>query len=87
MSFRERQSWLATSLLAAAVCLSAGKPALGFAHKPEEEIPRKIKIRVAPVYPDLARRLNLSGVVRLAVVVAPMETLRARRRWAGIPCW
>lgn len=85
MSFRERQSWLATSLLAAAVCLSAGKPALGFAHKPEEEIPRKIKIRVAPVYPDLARRLNLSGVVRLAVVVAPNGNVKSTKALGGHP--
>ena len=32
---------------------------------------RLVKIRVPATYPDLARRSNISGVVKLRVVVAP----------------
>ena len=35
------------------------------------EAPRKIKVAVKPDYSDLARRLNLSGTVRVEVLIAP----------------
>jgi TonB family protein len=37
----------------------------------EEAVERKVVTRVAPVYPDLARKLHLRGVVKLIVVIAP----------------
>ena len=85
MSSRVRQSCLATGLLALAVCLSAGKPAYGFAQKPEGEITRKIKTRVAPVYPEIARRFSISGVVKLAVVVAPNGSVKSTKVLGGHP--
>lgn len=85
MSFPVRQSWLATGLLAVAICLSGVKPARGFAQKPEGEIPRKIKTRVSPVYPDIARRFSISGVVRLAVVVAPNGNVKSTKVLGGHP--
>jgi TonB family protein len=32
---------------------------------------RKVQKRVAPVYPELARRMHISGVVRISATVAP----------------
>ena len=36
-----------------------------------EETPRKIRSTVQPTYPDLARKLNLSGIVKVMVTVSP----------------
>ncbi|MGA8309669.1 MAG: hypothetical protein WB755_06545, partial [Terriglobales bacterium] len=33
-----------------------------------EEISRKAKTKVAPIYPDIARRMSIAGTVRLAIV-------------------
>ena len=85
MSLRPGHRWLARGLLAVAVCLSAGQPAVGFASKPEAEITRKIKTRVAPVYPDIARRFNISGVVRLVVVVAANGNVKSTKVLGGHP--
>ena len=41
------------------------------AKNPNDGTPRKIRSTVQPTYPDLARKLNLSGVVKVMVTVAP----------------
>ena len=41
------------------------------AQQDQPEAPRKVLSKVAPTYPDLARRTNVHGVVKLLVVVAP----------------
>jgi TonB family protein len=41
------------------------------AQQEQAEDERKVVSRVAPTYPDLARRTNVHGVVKLVVVVAP----------------
>lgn len=41
------------------------------AQQEQAEAPRKVLSKVAPSYPDLARRTNVHGVVKLLVVVAP----------------
>ena len=51
----------------------------------QAEITRKVKTRVSPVYPDIARRMNISGVVRLAVTVAPNGTVKNIKAIGGHP--
>jgi len=46
---------------------------------------RKVIERVAPVYPDLARRTHLSGVVKLEVVIRPNGTVKSVRAVGGNP--
>ncbi|HWY56679.1 MAG TPA: energy transducer TonB [Terriglobales bacterium] len=41
------------------------------AQQDQREGERKLLTKVAPAYPELARRTNLHGVVKLMVVVAP----------------
>jgi TonB family protein len=41
------------------------------AQQDEPDVLRKVVNKVAPVYPELARKLSLHGVVKLVVVVAP----------------
>jgi len=49
------------------------------------EITRKVKTRVSPVYPDIARRMNINGVVRLEVVVAPNGSVKNVKALGGHP--
>jgi TonB family protein len=50
-----------------------------------EELTRKAKTRVSPVYPELARRMSITGTVRLAVVVAPNGQVKAAKPIGGHP--
>ena len=50
-----------------------------------EELSRKAKTKVAPIYPDVARRMNVSGTVRLAVVVAPNGSVKSTKAIGGHP--
>ena|SRR5437660_7791767 len=47
--------------------------------------PREVTHRVAPTYPDLARRLQISGVVKLRVTVAPNGSVKWIQPLGGNP--
>ncbi len=74
-------------LLAVALLVAAGTV---FVHPAgaageDAEITRKVKNKVAPVYPEIARRMNISGTVRLVVVVAPNGTVKSTKVLGGHP--
>ena len=46
---------------------------------------RKIKIKIAPVYPDIARRMGLTGTVKILVVVSPNGTVKETKVIGGHP--
>jgi len=50
-----------------------------------EELARKAKTKVLPVYPEVARRMSIAGTVRLAVVVAPNGTVKSEKPVGGHP--
>ena len=50
-----------------------------------EEISRKVKSKVAPSYPELARRMAISGVVKVQVVVAPNGSVKSTKVVGGHP--
>lgn len=50
-----------------------------------EELSRKPKTKVAPVYPDVARRMGVTGTVKLSVVVAPNGTVKSSKVIGGHP--
>jgi TonB family protein len=50
-----------------------------------EEGKRKIKTRSNPVMPELARRMNISGRVKIEVVVAPDGHVKSSRPIGGHP--
>ena len=50
-----------------------------------EDLDRKPKVKVAPFYPEVARRMNIAGTVRLAVVVAPNGTVKSSKPVGGHP--
>ena len=50
-----------------------------------DESARKIKTKTPPVYPDLARRMHVSGKVRIEVVIAPDGHVKSTRALGGHP--
>lgn len=46
---------------------------------------RKIKSRVTPQYPEIARRSKVSGSVRLEIVIAANGTVKSVRALGGHP--
>jgi TonB family protein len=50
-----------------------------------DELTRKATIKVSPVYPEIARRMSITGTVRLAVVVAPNGTVKSSKAVGGHP--
>ena len=51
----------------------------------QEQLTRKVRTKVAPVYPDVARRMNLTGTVRLVVVVTPTGKVKTAKLVGGHP--
>jgi TonB family protein len=49
------------------------------------ETARKVKTRVYPTYPDLARRLSIRGTVKVIVVVSPNGNPKDARVVGGNP--
>jgi len=72
--------WLVTAVTAV-LC----PPAMAQENVKTEELSRKAKTKVAPIYPDVARRMNVSGTVRLSVVVAPNGTVKSSKVIGGHP--
>jgi TonB family protein len=50
-----------------------------------EEGKRKTKTKINPVYPELARNMNISGKVKVEVVVAPDGHVKSARPVGGHP--
>ncbi len=50
-----------------------------------EEGKRKAKSKVNPNYPELARRMNIGGKVKVEVVIAPDGHVKAARALGGHP--
>jgi len=46
---------------------------------------RKLRNKVSPVYPELAKRVNASGVVRLEIQIAPNGEVRTVKAIGGHP--
>jgi len=50
-----------------------------------DESKRKVKTRVTPVYPDLARRMNVAGKVKIEVVIGADGRVKTTRVVGGHP--
>jgi TonB family protein len=46
---------------------------------------RKIVLKVNPAYPDLARRMHLSGIVKLRATIAPNGSVKSIETVGGNP--
>ncbi|HEX3822591.1 MAG TPA: energy transducer TonB [Candidatus Sulfotelmatobacter sp.] len=75
----------AAVLTALTMALSIGPCISGAQTAQSEEILRRAKSRVQPLYPDLAKRMSISGTVKIEVVVAPNGTVKDARVVGGHP--
>jgi TonB family protein len=50
-----------------------------------QELDRKTKSKVSPVYPELARRMNITGVVRVQITVAANGSIKNTKLVGGHP--
>ena len=82
MSRQQIKRWLAGAVISGVAALSILHPLPGRA---QEEISRKVKSKVAPTYPELARRMAISGVVKVQVVVAPNGSVKSTKVVGGHP--
>jgi TonB family protein len=46
---------------------------------------RKVRSRIDPVYPDLARRMNVTGTVKVMVVIASNGSVKSAKPLGGHP--
>ena len=51
----------------------------------QETLERRIKNKVAPTYPEIARKMNLAGVVKIEVTVAPNGSVKDTKVIGGNP--
>ena len=79
-----RSGWVRKALAGMAVVALAGGAALAQSSASEEG-KRKVKSKVAPAYPDLARRMNVTGKVKIEVVIAPDGHVKSARAIGGHP--
>lgn len=79
-----RSKWTRISCTAAAATLFVCSAAFAQGGSTDEG-KRKIKNKVAPVYPELARRMNVSGKVKIEVVITPDGRVKSTRVVGGHP--
>src|SRR5262252_3342447 len=76
--------WSKRILAASATCVLFG--ASGFAQSGStDEGKRKVKSKTAPAYPELARRMNVTGKVKIEVVITPDGRVKSTRVIGGHP--
>lgn len=66
--------------LAAALCSCVFAPSVSLADEG-----RKVKQQVQPVYPELAKVNNISGSVRLEIVISPQGSVKQVKILGGNP--
>lgn len=81
VSLGKLKHWTSLGLLATAFALFVvPRPAFG-----DEEGSRKVKTRVSPVYPDLAKRMKIAGTVKVEVVIAANGNVKSTKVIGGHP--
>jgi TonB family protein len=67
------------------LAVTVGPSHAGAQQVQSEEIVRRAKSKVEPMYPELARKMHISGTVKIEVVVAPNGTVKEARIVGGHP--
>src|SRR5690349_12524794 len=78
-----RPSWIRKALVGLTLSSVLGTHAL--AQSGPEEGKRKVKTKVAPAYPELAKRMNVAGRVKIEVIVTPDGRVKSTRALGGHP--
>lgn len=79
----QRKSWFLLVLFAALFSSVVYYPTIVRAQ--EASVSRKVKSKVAPIYPELARKMAISGTVRVAVVVGSNGSVKSTKVLGGHP--
>ena len=82
MFSRALTQWLAVGLLMILGC-AAGSAQLAWGQ--EQEIARKLKSKIPPLYPELARRMNITGVVKVQITVDKSGAIKNTKLVGGHP--
>ena len=75
--------WIRKVLIGMALSSVLGTYAL--AQSAPEESKRKVKTRVTPTYPELAKRMNVTGRVKIEVIITPDGRVKSTRALGGHP--
>ena len=79
-----RSRWAKIVLASLGATLLSGT--LGFAQSAStDETKRKIKTKVAPSYPELAKRMSVTGKVKIEVIIAPDGHVKSTKAIGGHP--
>jgi TonB family protein len=79
-----RAKWKRVVLASAATAMLLG-PCVFAQTEPAGEGKRKVKSKVAPTYPELARRMNIVGKVKIEVTISPDGRVKSSRAVGGHP--
>jgi TonB family protein len=83
VSLRIMRMWLSGALLAALATTALFPPSQAFGQ--EEGVSRKLRVRVAPLYPEIAKRMSITGRVKLAVVISANGSIKDAKVIGGHP--
>ena len=79
-----RSRWAKIVLASLGATLLSGT--LGFAQSAStDETKRKVKTKVAPSYPELAKRMSVTGKVKIEVIIAPDGHVKSTKAIGGHP--
>jgi TonB family protein len=81
VSFRSLGHWVAVGLLLLGGWVAASAPSAWG----QNELTRKVKSKSAPTYPELARRMNITGVVKVQITVDKSGTVKNVKLVGGHP--
>lgn len=81
MAGRTLRKLMLCGLLAAVAGLAVLNPVSAFG----QDEGRKVKSSVPPVYPELAKKMGVSGTVKVEVTIAPNGVVKATRVIGGHP--
>ena len=84
MPLRALTHWLAVGLLLIAGC-AAGSALRAWGQEQQEQITRKTKSKIAPLYPELARRMNITGVVKVQITIDKNGMVKNTKLVGGHP--
>jgi protein TonB len=79
------QRTTATLLAVLALAVAGGTVDVRAQQAQTEDIARRVKSKVAPTYPELARKMSLAGTAKIEVVVSPSGAVKDARVVGGHP--
>jgi len=85
VSLRALTHCVAVVLLIAGGAATSAPVAWGQEPPAPEQITRKLKTKVAPIYPELARRMNITGVVKVQITVEKNGGIKNTKLVGGHP--